>query len=158
MSEGQGTLLEQALAQSAGAVPAAPEFMVPPSGRYILDIRSASFKQIDWQDKQTKEDKSAIKAEMVYSVVETLELADPNALAVPEGSLFMEGVSLEFNGESPLKTYATKFFGDQVENLTWGEIIAALGAGDVRFSCTVRTREKGGFENSRTSQQEPVVG
>jgi hypothetical protein len=150
------SLLDDVMNQSMGDAESAPEFIMPPSGRYILSVDKAELEEFSWKDKETQEPMSAVSAKIVYSVVSTEELADAAEVPVPNGSLFAESVSMDFNGVSPLKTYLEKFFGDNVNQYTFVEGVSALNG--LKFSCVVRVKaNKKGFDNARTSQQTVIT-
>jgi len=146
------SLLDDVMNQNMGDAESAPEFIMPPNGRYVLKVESAELEEFNWADKKTNEPMSAVAAKLVYAVVSTEELADSAEAPVPEGSLFSESVSVDFNGKSPLKTFLEKFFGENVQQYTFAEGISALQG--LQFSSVVRVKaNKAGFDNARTSQQ-----
>lgn len=148
-------LLDDVMNQSMGEVEAAPEFVMPPNGRYLLNIEKAELEEFSWTDAKTQEEMSAVKCNITYSILEALELSDASAIPVPAGSLFSEGIGLEYKGTSPLKTFLGKIFGDEVGNYTFIEGVTALQ--NVQIEAVVRVKtNKGGFENARTSQQKPA--
>lgn len=121
MSEDE-TLLEIADldALTLDDVEEAPEFMVPPSGKYKLGITDA--------DIQTREKDGDTKQAMriIYYVRETVEMNNQEEDKVPEGTLFSENFQATKQGLEFFKSRMAKLLGDDLSGVTIKDMLEFL--------------------------------
>jgi len=140
------TIMDSLLDQSLNDVETAAEFVDLPNGEYTLHIDKAEPKEMP-----AKDDKPAgVRVAIIYSVVETLALADTTKEPVDEGSLASESFTLSEQGQTFFKRYLVNIFGE-TEGTSLGEAIQALNGMDI--NAVVRTRESGGRNYMSTSRQ-----
>ena len=71
--------------QTLDTVPDAPDYSNPPAGSYNLLVKDV---KIDSYKNKAQEDCQRLK--ITYSVMETIEVADPKESPVPDGTMFTE--------------------------------------------------------------------
>jgi hypothetical protein len=98
----------------------APEFMVPPSGKYKLGISAA--------DIQTREKDGETKQAMrlIYFTRETLELNNQEEDEVPVGTLFSENFQATKQGLEFFKTRMKKLLGDDLSGVSIKDMLEFL--------------------------------
>lgn len=81
--------IEDLMNTSVDTVEAAPDFLTPPAGDYVLTVNSAKVEKYRTKKMaDTDPDKTRIK--IIYAIQEVKQLADANELIPPTGSLFSE--------------------------------------------------------------------
>lgn len=140
---------------SLDGVDEAPEFMVPPSGKYKLGIASAD---IQSREKEGEEKKSM---RIIYFTRETLELNDQEEDKVPDGTLFSENFQATKQGLEFFKSRMKKLLGDDLSGVSIKDMLEFLPKqfgkeGDKDILTTMRKVLKDEFENVRFQKIEVV--
>lgn len=133
----------------------APEFMVPPSGKYKLGISSAD---IQSREKEGEEKKSM---RIIYFTRETLELNNQEEDEVPNGTLFSENFQATKQGLEFFKSRMKKLLGDDLSGVSIKDMLEFLPKqfgkdGDKDILTTMRKVLKDEFENVRFQKIEVV--
>lgn len=137
----------------------APEFMVPPSGKYKLGISQADIQSRE-KDGETKQ-----SFRLIYFVQETIELANQDEDLVPVGTLFSENFQATKQGLEFFKSRMKKLLGDDLTGISIKDMLAFLPKqfdkeGDKSILTTMRKTlsktEAGEFENVRFQKMEVV--
>jgi len=142
-------LMDSLLDSSLDDVETAAEFVDIPNGVYVLRIKKAEAK-----DMEAKGDKPAgVRVNIIYEVVETVELADGTKEPVDVGSMASEGFNLNEQGLPFFKRYLANIFGDTT-GISLGELITALN--EITITAIVKNREVNGRDYMGTSRQAPA--
>lgn len=133
--------LDSMLEGSLDGVEAAPEFIEPPDGKYILSCKSAKLSKKEKTNPETGEDETSNVINIVYSIEKTVEIKDTET-PVPDKSLVSERFqanTLEQLGY--FKTRAQKLLGAEViKGVPLKDIIKGLP--DAKpFNASIRTVE-----------------
>jgi hypothetical protein len=147
--------LDDLEAMNLDGVDEAPEFMVPPSGKYRLGIGTA--------DIQTREKEGETKQAMriIYFVRETIEVANQEEDEVPVGTLFSENFQATSQGLEFFKARMKKLLGDDLTGVSIKDMLDFLPKqfgkdGDKDILSTQRKTTSGDFENVRFQKIEVV--
>lgn len=113
-SVGGDTLLDMddILGTSLDDVESAPEFIDPPDGNYNLDIQKVGLENYESKDKDTQQVSKKRRLRITYAVHKTIELANPNELTAPDGSLFSETFMINPEGLKYFKRQAKNVLGE----------------------------------------------
>lgn len=139
----------------------APEFMVPPSGKYKLGISDADI-QAREKDGETKQ-----SMRLIFYVRETLELNNQEEDEVPPGTLFSENFQATKQGLEFFKSRMKKLLGDDLSGVSIKDMLEFLPKqfgkdGDKDILTTMRKTlskpdgEGNQFENVRFQKIEVV--
>lgn len=77
--------LEQMANETLDAIPDAPDFVTPPAGEYSLTVKDAAIDKY-----KDKEGNAKQRLKIVYTINETITLADQKEPPVPNESIFSE--------------------------------------------------------------------
>ena len=134
----------------------APEFMVPPSGKYRLGISKADIV------KKEKDGEEKTSLRIIYFTKETVELASQDDDQVPNGSLFSENFQVP-EGLKYFKPRMKKLLGDGISGISIKDMLEFLPTafgeeGDKTILTTLRKTisksDAGEFENVRFQKME----
>jgi hypothetical protein len=129
---------------------AAPEFIDPPKGRYILNLTA----KVEPYEKDGEDKK---RSRCIYSVKDAVELANKKDLVPAEGSMFSETFQVNPEGMKYWKSKAIAILGD-LGNSTVGDVLRELNNG-VQFVADVRMKTSTGKDadgNARTYENVQV--
>ena len=98
----------------------APEYMIPPSGKYRLGITEASVQSRE-KDGETKQ-----SMRITYQVRETLELNNQDDDLVPDKTLFSENFQATKQGLEFFKTRMKKLLGDDLTGISIKDMLEFL--------------------------------
>ena len=137
----------------------APDFMCPPSGKYLIGVKEASI--------QRKEDDEGTKQSIriIYYVRNTMELNNQADDLVPPGTLFSENFQATKQGLEFFKTRMKKVLGEDLSGITIPDMLAFLpkqfgedGSKDIETVLRKVVSKKDGteYENVRFQKMETV--
>jgi hypothetical protein len=130
-----------------------PDFVMPPAGLYILNVKSCAVEQADKKDK-TK----GSRIRITYTVAATIEVA--NEQPVPDGSLFSEAFTGTEDGIKFFKKSAMNILGvTSFEGASLGDVVNNLAGTEFKAKITIRKSSKDGkvYENVQVRAANPVV-
>jgi hypothetical protein len=150
MANDNQTLLsiDDLMNMSVDSVEAAPDFLTPPTGDYLLGVKSAAVEKYRTKKMQDGEpDKTRIK--IIYTIQEVKQLADANELIPPTGSMFSETFQGSQAGLEYWKKRAIEILG-VVAGSTVKEINDELAAGGYTFVARVTLKKTTDKESGDT--------
>lgn len=145
MAENTMLNLEDMMNDTLDAIPEAPDFVTPPAGEYVLNVKDAVVDK--YRDKEGK-DKQRLK--ITYTIVETVSVAG-NEPPVPNESIFTETFVATEQGLSFFKKRIREVMNTSgVEGVTLSEMMNS--AKGMQFKCRITIKKspnpKGGeYEN-----------
>lgn len=150
--------LNSVLGQSIDDVEAAPEFVEPPDGAYMLEIADAKAEEYKVSDKDTGNEVTRTRLKIIYKVVQTHKLIHNEDSPVPVGSLFSEQFMTNEQGLSFFKRQAKNVLGeDVIKGTSIGEILKEL-PNNHTFNADVRVKEtKGSGDNKEKTYKNVQV-
>lgn len=120
-------------------VEAAPDFVEPPTGDYLLGISKAGIEE--FLSKKAKEEgkEPVTRIRFIYTVKKVHQLADANELQPAEGSLFSENFQGTSEGLRYFKKRVQDILGgaDKIKGATIKDICNELEAGGYEFNARV---------------------
>lgn len=151
--------LDSVLGSNIDEVPDAPEFVLPPDGSYRLGVQDSKAEKYKTTDKDSGEEIEKTRLKIIYTVLETKELSDPEEEPVANGSLFSEQFMTNAQGLSYFKRQAKNILGeDNIKGVTVGDIIKEL-PNDHTFDADVKVKSTPGKDrdgNKKTFQNVQV--
>lgn len=150
--------LEAMMDGTLDAVVAAPEFINPPAGDYVLGIKDAKLEKY----KSKTDQKEGVRIRVSYTVNQTVELpANSEELPVPDGTMFSESFMYSEEGLPYFKQRAQNILNvKSVEGVSLRELFDALKGTEFPARISIRKSTVNGkdFENVniRTMHQTPA--
>ena len=139
---------------SMDSVETVPDFVMPPPGLYILDVKECKFEQIDKADKA-----KGSRIRITYVIGDTVEVANSEQ-PVPNGSLFSESFQGTEDGLKYFKKSAMNILGvTSFEGASLGDVVSNLAGTQFKAKLSIRKSSKDGkvYENLSIRAANPVV-
>lgn len=131
------------LDESVDGTVAAPDFITPPSGLYLLAVKKVKTSTKEDKDKDGKLVKKS-RANVTITVVETKDIGDE--VPVPDGSMFGMNYQWTEQGKGFLKALAEKIVGaEAIKGASWKAIFAEMEG--KKFEARIRIKKDGDYEN-----------
>ena len=144
------TLLDmnEVLDTSIDNVEDAPEFVIPPDGEYMLEVKDSKLEDYKVTLKDGTEEKR-VRLKIIYSVVQTHELSNEEEHRVPAGAMFSEQFMTNPQGLSYFKRQAKNILGEEtIKGAVIRDILKEL-PNNHQFNATVKVkRTKGSGDNA----------
>lgn len=142
------------LDESVDGTVAAPDFVVPPNGLYLLAVKKVKTSTKEDKDKDGKLVKKS-RANVTITVVSTKEIAE-GEIGVPDGSMFGMNYQWTEQGKGFLKAFAEKVVGaEAIKGASWKAIFAELESR--QFEARIRVKKDGDYENINLNDVKPVA-
>ena len=147
MSENTILDLDALLDGSLDNVQAAPDYVTPPPGNYMLAIDDAKLEKY-----KSKEGKEGVRIKLGYKVVQTIDLSEnTDEPPVADGSMFSESFLYTEEGLPYFKKTAQNILDvKSIEGVSMRELLDGLKGTEFRARIGSRTSEKDGkkYENA----------
>jgi hypothetical protein len=139
MSEQESLLdLDDVENLSLDAIDDLPEFVIPPDGLYVFATKTAKITKT--QDKKTGGEKKRINH--TYSIAKVIQIADPNELVPPLGSLVGENFTFNQMGLEIWKTKIKGILGTElIKGLSIAEALSEVSQNTYTFVGKTRIKK-----------------
>lgn len=150
--------LDALLDGNLSEVEAAPEFVTPPTGFYIVGIVSAVLEPFDKkvrddQGNETGATEPAARIRITRQLVEVKEYADDDAVPVAPGSLYSDSYMYDERGQSMFKRDVGIWLGadeSEVGSLSLRDLFTVLEDSEPQY-CLVKTTSTTRGQNTYTN-------
>lgn len=129
------------------SVQAAPDYVTPPAGVYILSVADAVIEKKAKKEQKEGAAKDYTRIRVTYAVVKTVELAQQNEPPVADGSLFSENFMGTEDGLGYFKRAAMNILNvKDFTGATLKDIMEGMKGAEFKCRLTVKKNAEG-FEN-----------
>lgn len=131
-----------------------PDFVTPPAGLYVLDVKDCKIEAYE-----NKEKEKGSRFRITYSIAETVEVHSEEQ-PVPDASIFSESFMGTEDGIKYFKKAAMNILGvTDFEGASIRDVVEGLKGAQFRAKITLRTSSKDGknYENVNIRAAAPVV-
>lgn len=121
--------------ETLDTIPEAPDFITPPAGEYVLEVKDCVIDKY-----KTKDEPDTIKQRLkiTYSVVDTISVAD-NEPPVPNESLFTETFTATEQGLGFFKKRVKELMAvDNVAGVSLGEMMDSIKGTQFKCRLTIK--------------------
>ena len=128
--------LDDMMNESLDTIPDAPDFITPPAGEYVLEVKDCLVDKYN-----TKDEPNVIKQRLkiTYAIVETVSLSDKEP-PVPNESLFTETFTATEQGLGFFKKRVKEIMAaDSVAGVSLGEMMDSIKG--VQFKCRITIKK-----------------
>lgn len=151
--------LDAMMDMAMDSIEAAPDFITPPPGTYMLKAESAKVKEyVPKPSKDNPNPKKATRINVQYSVLQTFDVVG-NEPPVKDGALFSESFMGTSEGVTYFKRQAMNIMNVDEESLkgvSLKEVLDGLGGIEFKAKITIRKSAKEGGGEYENIQVRPI--
>lgn len=123
-----------------------PDYINPPAGNYVLEVKEAKIEKFDVKEDGNKTGAQGNRIRITYAVVETVDVV-AGELPVPDGSMFSESFQGTEEGLKYAKKACMNALGvKEFEKAKLREILDAVKGAQFKARITVRVSQVGNKE------------